>query len=72
MNLQQERLYAMTLAPDKLLHFLLSFINAVERPALAFLDGIGKEVYDAASGEMADAGDLVADWAGILSAVFAP
>lgn len=70
MNLQQERLYAMTLAPDKLLHFLVSFIIAVERPVLAFLAGIGKEVYDAASSGMADAGDLVADWAGILFALW--
>lgn len=59
----------MTIAPDKLLHFLVSFVIAIERPALAFLAGIGKEVYDAASGGIAEAGDLLADWAGILFAL---
>ena len=57
-----------TIPTDKLLHFWVSFGIAFLHPAMAALAGIGKEVYDAASGGVADAGDLAADGLGILFA----
>tara|TARA_R110001592_G_scaffold79556_5_gene237686 strand:- start:388 stop:570 length:183 start_codon:yes stop_codon:yes gene_type:complete len=55
--------------PDKVLHFVVSFIIALFDPALAVLAGIGKEVYDALGGGVADVYDLVADGLGILAAL---
>lgn len=55
---------------DKVLHFGVSYILALINPFLALVAGLGKEVYDEARGGMADFGDLVADWLGILFAVW--
>jgi hypothetical protein len=54
---------------DKLLHFVVSYLIALVDPALAVLAGVGKEVYDALGGGMADVYDLVADGLGILAAI---
>lgn len=54
---------------DKLQHFVASFLLALYDPMLAFVAGVGKELYDAARGGVADFGDLVADWLGILVAI---
>jgi len=58
------------IAPDKLLHFWISFAIAFTSPGLAWLAGVGKEAYDALSGGMASAGDLIADGLGILFGVW--
>lgn len=57
------------LGPDKVLHFIVSYLIALVDPALAVLAGVGKEVYDALGGGMADVCDLVADALGILAAL---
>lgn len=57
------------LGPDKLLHFLVSYLIALVEPALAIVAGVGKEIYDALGGGMADVYDLVADGLGILAAL---
>lgn len=54
---------------DKVLHFLVSYVLALFDPAIAVLAGVGKEVYDALGGGMADVYDLVADALGILAAL---
>ena len=54
---------------DKVLHFLVSFLLAQIDPALAALAGIGKEIFDAAGGGVADVYDLVADALGIFAAL---
>lgn len=53
---------------DKFWHFWISFAIAYFKPGLAVLAGVGKEVYDAFSGGMADAWDLAADGLGIFAA----
>ncbi|GMW00815.1 MAG: hypothetical protein AMXMBFR84_19520 [Candidatus Hydrogenedentota bacterium] len=53
---------------DKILHFWVSFFIALVHPAIAVVAGVGKEIWDAAMGGMADAGDLFADGLGILAA----
>lgn len=55
-------------APDKWLHFGASFLIALFDVSLAFIAGIGKEMYDIAIGGVSEAGDLVADWIGIYVA----
>jgi hypothetical protein len=57
------------LGVDKFLHFLVSYLIALFDPALAVVAGIGKEVYDAFGGGMADVFDLAADALGILAAL---
>ena len=57
---------------DKILHFWFSFAIALgSSPILAAGLGIGKEIYDAVSGGVASAGDLLADGLGILLASWA-
>ncbi len=53
---------------DKFWHFWISFFIAFFKPGLAMLAGVGKEVFDALSGGVADAGDLAADGLGIFAA----
>ena len=57
-------------APDKILHFWVSFFLAQIDPLLAWTAGVGKEVYDfVQAGFMVPAGsfgDLVADGLGVL------
>lgn len=54
---------------DKWLHLLGSYLIASLSPGLAILAGVGKELWDAFSGGVADAGDLVADALGIMLAL---
>jgi hypothetical protein len=54
---------------DRLLHLFVSFVLALANPFLAAFAGIGKEVYDAMCGGMADVWDLVYDGVGILFGV---
>ena len=54
---------------DKVLHFVFSYLIALVDPGLAVLAGVGKEVYDALGGGMADVYDLIADGLGILAAL---
>ncbi|MBN2307513.1 MAG: hypothetical protein JXR94_00995 [Candidatus Hydrogenedentes bacterium] len=54
---------------DKLLHFWLSFALGLASPFMAAAAGIGKEIYDALSGGMASAADLLADGLGIVLAL---
>lgn len=54
---------------DKILHFLVSFVIGLVSPLLSVAAGIGKEVYDALGGGVADAGDLLADGLGVLFAI---
>lgn len=54
---------------DKVLHFVFSYAIALIDPGLAVLAGVGKEVYDALGGGMADVYDLIADALGILAAL---
>lgn len=56
-------------APDKLLHFILSFLLACVEPVLALIVGIAKELWDMAFGGVAEWGDLAADALGILFAL---
>ncbi len=55
---------------DKLLHFWVSLLITQVSPGLAWLAGVGKETYDAFSGGVASAGDLIADGLGILFGVW--
>ena len=55
--------------PDKILHFVISYLIALVDPALAVLAGVGKEIYDFFGGGTADVYDLVADGLGILLAL---
>ena len=55
--------------PDKILHFVISFFLALIDPVIAVVAGLGKELWDALTGGMADLGDLVADGLGILLAI---
>lgn len=57
------------LGVDKLEHFAVSFGLALWNPSLAFLAGVGKEVYDALRGTVFDLVDLAFDVLGILTAV---
>ena len=52
---------------DKILHFVVSFLLTLIDPVLAYALGVGKELFDAARGGMVDAGDLAADFLGILA-----
>ena len=54
---------------DKVLHFAISYLIALVDPTLAALAGIGKEVYDALGGGVADVYDLLADALGIFTAL---
>ncbi|GMU92019.1 MAG: hypothetical protein AMXMBFR4_10770 [Candidatus Hydrogenedentota bacterium] len=54
---------------DLTLHFWISFAIGLFRPGIAFLAGLGKEIWDAVSGTgVASAEDLAADLLGILAA----
>lgn len=55
---------------DKFMHFWLSFGITQISPGLAWIAGIGKEVYDAISGGDSSIGDLIADGFGILFGVW--
>ncbi len=57
------------IAEDKLLHFWISFFIGLVSPYLSAAAGLGKEVFDAASGGVADAADLLADGLGIMLAL---
>ena len=54
---------------DKFWHFWISFFIAFFKPGLAMVAGVGKEVFDALSGGVADGWDLAADGLGIITAV---
>lgn len=54
---------------DKLLHFIISFALARIDPIIAVIAGIGKEIWDSASGGYADIADLIADFLGIIAAI---
>ena len=56
--------------PDKILHFVISFVLALIDPVIAVVAGVGKEIWDALTGGMADLGDLAADALGILLAIW--
>ena len=56
------------IAPDKLLHALVSFLLAWVDPVLALAAGIGKELWDMVSDGVAEWADLAADLLGILAA----
>jgi hypothetical protein len=52
---------------DKLLHFIVSLVVSLFDPYLAAALGLGKELFDIVRGGAADAGDLLADFLGILA-----
>ena len=54
---------------DKILHIAVSYLLALVDPALAVAAGLGKEIFDLFSKNMADVLDLVADAVGILLAL---
>ena len=56
-------------APDKLLHFLVSFALALVDPVAAVIAGIAKEIWDSLGNGVAEWGDLAADLLGILAAL---
>jgi hypothetical protein len=58
---------------DKFYHFWISFYIAFFKPGLAMIAGVGKELFDLATGGIIDAGDLAADGLGIITALlFSP
>jgi hypothetical protein len=61
------------IAPDKVLHFFAAFVLGLIGPGLAIGASFGKEIWDAVSGGVASAGDLIADGFGIFFAsLFSP
>jgi len=55
--------------PDKIVHFVISFFMALLDPVLALWAGVGKEIYDLLGFGVAELGDLLANWLGILAAM---
>lgn len=53
---------------DKILHIFVSFMIAQIDYTLAFMFGLGKELWDLAGHGTAEFADLIADWIGILLA----
>ena len=60
----------MEIGQDKILHFLISFILALEDPFFSFILGLGKEFLDLMGFGVAELGDLIANALGILFAIF--
>ncbi len=60
----------MEIGQDKILHFLISFIIALEDPLFSFVLGLGKEFLDLLGFGVAEFADLIANVLGILFALF--
>lgn len=61
--------WLLVIGVDKYLHFIVSFLIGQVSPALAYVAGWGKEIFDLATGGFIDVGDLIADGLGVLTAI---